>query len=113
MSEWYLYDDQGRHRGPLTTQELLDAIGAGEFAEDAWAAPEKFFAPPGASGWRRATDIPELAERMRARGVKSPLNVALVDGAFRTTRLGTPAFDSTAMILVNDKDPHGADGSVR
>jgi len=113
VSEWYLYDDEGKHRGPLTTQALLDAIRAGEVAEDAWVAPEKFFEPPGASGWRRATDIPELAEKIRALGVKSPLNVALVDGAFRTTRLGTPAFDATAMIVVNDSDPHAAGGQAR
>lgn len=101
VSDWYLYEHDGEHRGPLTMEALVKAIRAGEIAGDHWVAPEQWFAPPGASGWRRADDVPEIARlvALRSRGTSE---LQLVDGAFTSNRRGTPEFGATVMMRVKD-----------
>ena len=96
MGDWYVYDEGGRHRGPLSVDALVREIRAEHLAVDVWIAPERWFEEPGSSGWRRAVDEPEIKQALAA---KSAGDLRMVDGAFTANRLGDPEFGATVMMV--------------
>jgi hypothetical protein len=91
-----VFADEGPHWGPLSTESIMRAIHAGDVVADAWVAPEGFFEPPGASGWRRITDTPELSARVRA---ETGRTFRVLDGGFKPTMRGTPEFSSKVLMV--------------
>jgi hypothetical protein len=96
VSDWYLYDAGGAHRGPLSMQQLVQGIRAERIPVDAWVAQEAWFEPAGASGWRRAVDVPEIT-RMLAALRSGELRV--VEGAYKANYSGKPEFGATVMMV--------------
>ena len=95
MGAFYLYDESGQHRGPLSVEALVDEMRRRKVA-DAWVAPERWFEEPGASGWRRASEVPEIE---RALAAASATDLRMIDGAFTANRLGRPEFGATVMMV--------------
>ena len=106
VGDWYLYDEAGKHRGPLSLDALVGEMRAKRIAEDAWVAPEHWFEAPGSSGWRRAGEVPEIKQALAA---KSAGDLRMVDGAFTSNRLGTPEFGATVMMVGSVKSPPSDD----
>ncbi|HVH44459.1 MAG TPA: hypothetical protein VM925_19030 [Labilithrix sp.] len=102
MTDWYLYDEGGAHRGPLSTETLAQAIRAKVIPRDVWVTAEAWFEAPGASGWHRVDDIPEIREKLAA---MSASDLRMVDGAFTQNRLGTPEFGATVMMVGSSRPP--------
>lgn len=96
VGSFYVYDVAGKHRGPLTTEDLVREIRAKRIAEDVWVAAELWFEAAGASGWQRAADVPEIKQALAA---GSAGDLRMVDGAFTANRLGSPEFGATVMMI--------------
>ena len=96
MGSFYVYDEAGDHRGPITLDALVREIRAKRVASDVRVAPERWFEAPGASGWQRADEVPEIKDAVAAR---SAGDLRLVEGAFKANRLGTPEFGATGMMV--------------
>ena len=106
VGDWYVYDEAGKHRGPLSLDALVGEMRAKRIAEDAWVTPEHWFEAPGSSGWRRATEVPEIKQALAAR---SAGDLRMVEGAFTSNRLGTPEFGATVMMVGSVKSPSSDD----
>ena len=102
MGDWYVYDESGDHRGPISVEALVAEICAQQTTEDALIAPERWFEEPGASGWRRAGDEPEIRTALAAERAGE---LRLVEGAFKANRLGAPEFGATVMMVGSVKRP--------
>lgn len=96
VGSFYVYDEAGKHRGPLAIEDLVGEIRAKRIAEDAWVAPELWFEAAGTSGWQRAADVPEI---QRALAARSAGDLRVVEGAFTSNRLGSPEFGATVMMI--------------
>lgn len=102
MADWYLFDEGGAHRGPLSTEALVQAVRARVVARDARVSPETWFEPPGASGWKHLDEVPEIFDLLSA---TSAGDLRVVDGAFTSNRLGTPEFGATVMMVGSTRPP--------
>ena len=91
MSEWYLYADNGQHRGPMSTDALLEAVRTGEVARDARVSRA------GKPEWEAIDQVAELVARLSAPATQDCYRV--VDGAFTKTTRGTPEFGTTMLIM--------------
>ena len=96
VGSFYVYDEAGNHRGPITLDALVREIRAKRVASDLQRAPERWFETPGASGWQRADEVSEIQEALAA---KSAGDLRLVEGAFKANRFGTPEFGATVMMV--------------
>jgi len=96
VGSFYVYDEAGRHRGPLTIEALVQEIRTKPSADDVWVADERWFESPGASGWRRASEVPEIKQALAA---PRATDLRMVEGAFTANRLGRPEFDKTVMMV--------------
>lgn len=96
VGSFYIYDEAGNHRGPIALDALVREIRAKQVAEDALVAPERWFEAPGTSGWHRADEVSEIKEALAA---ESAGDLRIVEGAFKTNRLGTPEFGATVMMV--------------
>ncbi len=96
MGSFYVYEEAGNHRGPITLDALVREIRAKRVGSDVRVAPERWFEAPGASGWQPADEVPEIKEALAA---KSAGDLRLVEGAFKANRLGTPEFGATVMMV--------------
>ena len=55
LAEWFVYQHEEKHLGPLTTEALVEAIFSGTIRSDVWIAA------PGGSKWTRALEVPVVA----------------------------------------------------
>lgn len=100
MSDWFVYDASGTHRGPFSAESLVREIRVGNLSmDDTWITEDVWFGAPGDLGWKKPADIPELAALLQAE--LNPLRV--VDGAYKSTARGTPEFGATVMMIGNVK----------
>lgn len=102
MSEWYVFDERGAHRGPLSTDALAQAIRANLVPREIWVSAKGPFEEPGASGWHRVDDIPEITDRLTELRVS---DLRVVDGGFKQNRLGSPEFGSKVMMIGSSRPP--------
>lgn len=100
MSDWYLYDEDGDHEGPFSSDELL--IRVGDDVDEAWITAERWFELPGMSGWRRILDVPELAQIVHARRASG---AGLEVVGFKPTSRGNPEFGSAILMVPKKKPP--------
>lgn len=128
VTDWFLFNQDGTPQGPWPTEVLANRIVSGEVARDALVAMDAWFENPGASGWKRADEIAEIAQavvsltRARFPGSRAdahrktpkPPVLRVVDGAHRYDHRGTPDFAATIMMVGGSKpssDDHGQNGS--
>ena len=100
MSDWYVYQHDGAHFGPWSTEHIAQEILAGRLSSEVWVAA------PGGPRWLRALDVPAISRvtsgaltprRRRDSGLR------IVPGAFTQTALNQPSFGSTVMMVRDDE----------
>jgi len=89
MADWLIYQENGAHLGPWSTEVIAQGIADGRFAEDI------FVALPGGPRWLRAIDLPLIAQLVHAASAK-PLS----DGA--PTTPDVTKFASTMNLSEDD-----------
>ncbi len=60
MKEWYIYQGDGNHVGPVTSEALARGIAGGKVPRDA------HFGAVGDPAWVQVTSVPEIAQAIRA-----------------------------------------------
>lgn len=83
MADWFVYQHDGKHLGPLSTEAVADAILTGKLRPDVWVGA------PGGSRWLRALDVPVIAERIDSVPTARPDS-----GVVRSIVLSSRAIDS-------------------
>jgi hypothetical protein len=58
--DWYVYQADGRHLGPLSTEFLARGWVARQVPRDIWVGAA------GEAGWRPIAQVPEIMEAVRA-----------------------------------------------
>jgi hypothetical protein len=101
VSDWYVYDEGGAHRGPLSADALAQAIRARLVPRDALIAEAE------APQWLRIEDAPEIVERLAALSAGA---LRVVEGAFTQNRLGRPEFGASVMMVASSRPPPRDDG---
>jgi hypothetical protein len=102
LAVWYVYRHEAQHLGPLSTEDVAEAILAGRLAPDVWVAA------PGGPRWLRALDVPVISQLIdglptRKRGARRDSGLRIVPGIHASTPAGLPQFGSTVM-MVNEEE---------
>jgi hypothetical protein len=102
LAVWYVYRHEGQHLGPLSTEDVADAILGGRLAPDVWVAA------PGGPRWLRALDVPVISQLIdgiptRKRGARRDSGLRIVPGIHASTPAGLPQFGSTVMMVNEDE----------
>lgn len=99
MSDWFVFQHDGAHLGPWSSERLAEAIREGVVASDVWVAA------PGGTRWMRALDVPAIAALLDDVPLGPPRRdsgMRLVPLAFTADADGAPSFSST-MIMVGTR----------
>jgi hypothetical protein len=94
LADWYVYEHDGDHRGPWSTERIAEAILTGEIGQDAWVAA------PGGSRWVRALDVPVIAslvDGLPTRPRRRDSGLRLAPG------YASPDYLSTVMMVKDDE----------
>lgn len=102
MTDWYLFEENGAHRGPLSTDALAQAIRANLVSKDVRVSPQVQFEAPGASGWHAIDDVPEIVAKLTELRAGE---LRVVEGGFTQNRLGSPEFGATVMMVGSSRPP--------
>jgi hypothetical protein len=101
VAEWYLYADSGLHRGPFSSEVVVEAVRTGKIGRETQIARAGDLRT-----WRPIADVAELADKLGAPPAKECYRI--VEGAFTKTGRGTPEFGATMLIVGTQRPKPGA-----
>lgn len=107
MSDWFVFQHDGAHLGPWSSERLAEAILDGVVASDVWVAA------PGGTRWMRALDVPAIAALLDDVPLGPPRRdsgMRLVPLAFTPGADGSPSFSSTMIMVGTRVDPEPTSG---
>ncbi len=97
MADWFVYQPDGVHLGPFSTEIIAAAIMSARLSRQVWLGA------PGGHRWLRALDVPVIASMLASYPIDPSRSKLRILPGLPSAENAPPPFHSTVMMVTDDE----------